>query len=435
MQRFPKSWMLATVLLSMIAMTGVGRTAILVESQTNRIMCVGDSITEGKFVGQGGYRKPLQALLGADGYTFVFVGKEDDGRPENQTGFSQGMDNPNHQGFGSMRIDEVLNGGSEEGHSTPPIAESIATYEPDVILLMLGTNDVLQNHEMASSGDRLQALLDAIFKANGNITVVLAEITPISGDRDAAVVKYNAQFDAIVAKEKALGHSIVLVDMHSALDPAKDLTDGVHPNSNGYAKIASVWYEALKNNEAKTAATSATDSATTAPAAAPPAPTVEAFSFSNAQAEQNPASYVLGFQFSTGNSPLKVGALGYLNDGATGAMATHQVGIYQADGKQLVTPVVSVTTSGGALSGQKATFTYVKLDKPVVLAAHTAYVIGAVEAGYGFLKCETGVAFHGIDPSSVHAAFTDGGAGLVFPGGTYAPNDPANVGPNFQVSP
>src|SRR5271165_3792229 len=46
-----------------------------------RIMPLGDSITEGKFVGKGGYRQYLQNLLRAGGYAFTFVGKEDSDQP------------------------------------------------------------------------------------------------------------------------------------------------------------------------------------------------------------------------------------------------------------------------------------------------------------------------------------------------------------------
>ena len=34
-----------------------------------------------------------------------------------------------------------------------------------------------------------------------------------------------------------------MVDMYSALDPATDLYDIVHPNAAGYAKMADVWFD------------------------------------------------------------------------------------------------------------------------------------------------------------------------------------------------
>ncbi len=78
-------------------------------------MPVGDSITEGKYT-QGGYRKPLYQLLKDNGYSATFVGKEDNGDPANDTGFSTGMENPNHEGYGSARIDMLLNGHHGETH-------------------------------------------------------------------------------------------------------------------------------------------------------------------------------------------------------------------------------------------------------------------------------------------------------------------------------
>ena len=80
-----------------------------------KIMPVGDSITEGKYT-QGGYRKPLYQLLKDNGYSGTFVGKEDNGDPANDTGFSTGMENPNHEGYGSARIDMLLNGHHGETH-------------------------------------------------------------------------------------------------------------------------------------------------------------------------------------------------------------------------------------------------------------------------------------------------------------------------------
>jgi hypothetical protein len=88
-----------------------------------KIMPVGDSITEGKYT-QGGYRKPLYQMLKDNGYFVTFVGKEDNGDPANDTGFSAGMEDPNHEGYGSARIGMLLNGGTTEKHTALPIKTS-----------------------------------------------------------------------------------------------------------------------------------------------------------------------------------------------------------------------------------------------------------------------------------------------------------------------
>lgn len=210
-----------------------------------RYMAVGDSITEGKFVGNGGYRQLLQNKLAANGYQYLFVGKEDDGQPANNTGYSAGMANPNHEGYGSFRIDQTLNGGSAEGFTAPPIASTIATYQPDVILLMIGTNDILGNNNLANAPARLDSLVNGIFAASPGVKLRMATVTPLSNaTNDARAVTYNAGMPSIVSKYQSLGRDISLVDMHSALNTTTDLSDGIHPTLSGFQKMADTWYPA-----------------------------------------------------------------------------------------------------------------------------------------------------------------------------------------------
>ena len=114
-RNFAKSVRIAPLLLLLLILAVPARAAVLTKGMTVRILPVGDSITEGKFV-NGGYRLPLRLLLLEAGYPIVYVGKEDNGEAQNDTGFSTGLVNANHEGYGSMRVDEILNGGSEEGH-------------------------------------------------------------------------------------------------------------------------------------------------------------------------------------------------------------------------------------------------------------------------------------------------------------------------------
>ena len=41
------------------------------------------------------------------------------------------------------------------------------------------------------------------------------------------------------------GDNIIVVNMENALNYSTDLSDDLHPNDNGYAKMANVWYDAL----------------------------------------------------------------------------------------------------------------------------------------------------------------------------------------------
>ena len=398
-----------------------GHAAVLTKGVPTRIMPLGDSITEGKFYPAGGYRVILQQKLKALGYSVQFVGKEDNGEPGNDTGFSQGMTNPNHEGYGSIRIDEIDGGGSEEGHDAPPIAQTLANDRPDVILMMLGTNDVLQQHDLEGLLGRLDGLVGHVFSTRKTVTLVIASLTPLSDrSRDAVAQAYNSGIPLIVAKYKARGVRVVFADMHGALDPS-DLYDGIHPTASGFQKMADVWVTAL------------TGIAPTVVPATPPAPRVKgaALSFDTAAPDPSKSAYSLGFRFKVGPGGLNVRALGYLNDGATGWQAVHIVGLYDDETHQLVTPAVPVTTSGGDLSGRNATFTYVSLPGGVRLSPNKTYDIVGTTAGIGFLKAPTGAAFDpGIVAGSVKSVFA-AASPLTSPDSVFAANDPANVGPNF----
>ena len=215
-----------------------------------KIMPVGDSITEGKYT-QGGYRKPLYRLLKDNGYSVTFVGNEDNGEPVNDTGFSVGMENPNHEGYGSARIGMLLNGGTTEKHTALPIKTSLANNNPDVVLIMLGTNDIFGITSTDRMQQTMEKLVSTTFEQNPDTAVVLASIPPIAKieARNADVNAYNAVLPGIVAKEKALNHKIEFADIHSILtDPADIAGDKIHPSAAGYSTIADIWYSILTGN-------------------------------------------------------------------------------------------------------------------------------------------------------------------------------------------
>ena len=245
-----KALLAAAVLLPLSCLADGG---ILTKGTPVKIMPVGDSITEGKgIVGAGGYRGPLYDLLTSNGYDVTFVGKEDNGDPANATGFSNGMKSPNHEGYGSARIGMLLGGGTVEKHTALPIKTSMANNNPDVVLVMLGTNDIFGITATEKMKATMDQLLTAIFAANPNVSVVLATICPIGKvpARDADVDKYNAVLPDLVTEQQGHGHKIVLANVHDAVTLAGLSGDKVHPSAEGYKKMAAAWYAALTGEAA-----------------------------------------------------------------------------------------------------------------------------------------------------------------------------------------
>jgi lysophospholipase L1-like esterase len=190
-----------------------------------RIMPLGDSITDG-FNVPGGYRINLWQQLAAGGYTADFVG----------SGFNgpAGLGDHDHEGHSGWRIDQL----------DANIVTWLRNTNPRTVLLHIGTNDMNQNYDVASAPARLSALIDKIRANAPGVELFVAQITPETNPTlEARVQAYNAALPAIVAGKGPRTH---LVDMHSPLTTA-DLADGVHPNANGYNKMATVWYNALRS--------------------------------------------------------------------------------------------------------------------------------------------------------------------------------------------
>jgi lysophospholipase L1-like esterase len=228
--------------------------AILTKGQNLKVMPVGDSITLGKGSPVGGYRRVLYEWLISKGYSITYVGKQDVAINKQYTTPCSDGSIPYHEGYGSFRTDMTLNGGKAEGQTAPPIKTSLDKYKPDVVMLMIGTNDILHTFQLDTLPDRLTQIIDTIYASNPKTAVLVASIAPLGGwtrvAQEKLGVAYNAAIPGIVAKEQALGRQIAFVDVHEALSFKGALVgDQVHPNSMGYAKMAQAWYKALTGEE------------------------------------------------------------------------------------------------------------------------------------------------------------------------------------------
>jgi lysophospholipase L1-like esterase len=182
-------------------------------------MPLGDSITDG-FTGPGGYRVELARRFAVD-----FVGSRSNG--------PVGLDDHDHEGHSGYRIDQLDAG----------IVSWIRRANPRTVLLHAGTNDLVQDHDVASAPARLASLVARIHALAPLAEVFVAQIVPIPDDAvlEARVRAFNAALPGVIS-----GPRTHLVDMHTGFTAA-DLDDGVHPNAAGYAKMASRWAAALES--------------------------------------------------------------------------------------------------------------------------------------------------------------------------------------------
>jgi lysophospholipase L1-like esterase len=254
-------------LLALLLMTSLSAVA-QTQDRPVRILCVGDSITRGSYLGEynsgpykgeriglpnpqgGGYRKYLQDKLRATGIPFEFVGELDyyayghDGVVD--PGFS-----PRHHGlagFGNMGIlqggvvptpKDVLESKGVTEIRVPGIIEVLEKQKPDVVLLMSGANGF-----DAKARDQLIGKIVENFKG----PLLLATIPPQKAPRVGweKTTEYNASLPETINRLNAAGSQLHMVDVFHAVQESGITDDGVHPNADGQMAIATAFFAVLE---------------------------------------------------------------------------------------------------------------------------------------------------------------------------------------------
>jgi acyl-CoA thioesterase-1 len=224
----------------------IGLTALLLlpAGDPVRIVCIGDSITQGRKGGGAAkptqsWRYPLWKLLVDAKAKVDFVGSLSEG-------FDGSPDWPDYQG---LKFDR-----DHEGHwgwTTRGIREKLPVwikgYTPDVALILLGTNDGGQKMTTDDSAREMAAIIDILRTRNPKVTVLLGTPFQHGGPFPEMKAKYEK-----MAKEKSTAASPVIpVDTSKGFveppdAPGTDTVDWVHPNPSGDAKLAKFWFDALQ---------------------------------------------------------------------------------------------------------------------------------------------------------------------------------------------
>ena len=212
---------------------------VSVAASATRIMPLGDSITNGYVDGNTpvgekvGYREKLYADLIDEGYDFDLVGSLEDGIfPE-----------PWHEGHGGFYADQIR----------VNVYNWLEDNPADIILLHIGTNDIHNGQSAAYVRDRIIEILEEIddyeVAYSTEIMVILARIInqqdPNSPESDRTTT-LNSLLQTLVNTRSAAGDKVRAVNHENALNYPDDMANTLHPNMNGYHKMADVWLDELE---------------------------------------------------------------------------------------------------------------------------------------------------------------------------------------------
>lgn len=186
------------------------------------VLCAGDSLTESS------YPRFLKNILNTAGIRAKVLNF---GRPGNTTG---------------EYLSYLINN-----------KESLAGKHPDIVCLLLGTNDIRNDHDNTSTDSVYSNLKEILsifsqFKdPDGNKTqILLSTIPPIpdgvpfpfnSESQERALYEINPLILKIGQEEK-----LPVVDNTSVFLEEPNLLPEVHPTEEGYRRLAQNWFEALR---------------------------------------------------------------------------------------------------------------------------------------------------------------------------------------------
>ncbi len=210
-----------------------------------RIVPIGDSLTRSMpDTDDGGvhpsYRYWLWEKLNDNDYDVDFVGSSSS---PSFSGYSFDRDNEGHGGY---RIGDIVNGISGEGR----LSSWLSGYDPDVALVLIGTNDVLWDTPMDTRFSNLGRLVDTLRDRNPEIAIFLAKLPP-TGDEtrneDQGLIEFNSRLPGWASDESSSSSPIRVVDLYSGYDGRDDNQEPryIHPDESGEKKIANRFYSAL----------------------------------------------------------------------------------------------------------------------------------------------------------------------------------------------
>lgn len=230
-------------------------------------MTFGDSITagvgpDGRDTGSGGYRAELVRLLARDGYHFEMVGERSD--------YSGMLEQRRHEGWPGYVVRSMPSDPAPQlfGRLT---RDAVTAADPDVILLMAGTNDLLRmmrhsdGYTLENIVFGMNELLAEIFTLKPNVTVIVAGVVASPRIAAADVARFDGAAGAVDASGPSVRDLVAMYAHHGfRIAYAEEMAgtvprdtahfpDGIHPcGSGGYALVARAWMDALEGVTART---------------------------------------------------------------------------------------------------------------------------------------------------------------------------------------
>jgi len=153
-----------------------------------------------------------------------------------------------HEAYSSQEANHFVSGYTNWAGTNEGIQASMASHTPDLVLLHIGTNDVLQGHNNTETVTEIDQIIS--FALDGGADVLVANLIPTFADAylenvDGRTAELSDLIEAYV--DQLANPSVRLVDVHNGYAETMMISDGIHPNTSGSAFIADAFYNTLNS--------------------------------------------------------------------------------------------------------------------------------------------------------------------------------------------
>ena len=242
-----------------------------INSPNIKIMCMGDSITFGHRM-PGSYRKFLYHNLISKGYKIKMVGAQDKKiekyyyNKDNSSEYFEYQDD--NSGFSAYTICAHNN---RKGLLEKLKETKCLNLKPDIIILLIGTNNVMDNIDFDLTINNFISLIEYILNNMNKNSILFINTIPdmnpnhednynwfpyyrkdniddieVKNDVNNNVKKYNNKIKEIIEDFRNKNYNIRIEDLNPIIKDLDNLfIDGIHPNNNGYKIIGEFWTEII----------------------------------------------------------------------------------------------------------------------------------------------------------------------------------------------
>lgn len=208
---------------------------------TLKLMTIGASLSRGEHL------QELQRLLVENGVTwFEFVG------PVSEKGTPRPT---NRQSYGGMKFGDMLNGRMSKGQWQTGARESVPQYQPDVFLLLGGTNNVIRADisGLDDAKKEWSELVDYLICERPRAVFYISTVPPVHPEGKWA--KQQPGFDAFnqwlreeITRRAESGQRLFVVETGREIAREDYRDDGLHLLESGQKKIGRAWFDALQKD-------------------------------------------------------------------------------------------------------------------------------------------------------------------------------------------